>query len=314
VASVWVRTRRTKDGGMRYRVEYRLGGRRTRIRYGGSFRSMREASLRKNWVVGELANKRAPDLRLLEAEPERAPTVAEMCERWRATRVDVDDATRTLHRVALARVLPHLGARRVDELEPFDIADLVAKLHAAGRKRETIRKSRGYLASVLDYAGVDPNPARDRNVKLPKERKPHVPPPLAEHVERVAEALAPQYVVPLLVVDECGPRVSELETAQIGDLDEHRRAIRVRWTVEKNERYRHLELPDDLLAAIVATLPPREDRELEAPLFDGLTDARLPTAITRACKATGVPHFSPHGLRRRRGSLHYKRTGSLSPR
>jgi Alcohol dehydrogenase GroES-like domain len=29
-------------------------------------------------------------------------------------------------------------------------------------------------------------------------------------------------------------------------------------------------------------------------------------------KATGTPHFSPHGLRRRRGSLHYKHTGSLA--
>ena len=35
-------------------------------------------------------------------------------------------------------------------------------------------------------------------------------------------------------------------------------------------------------------------------------------AIKRACTAGGVPHFSPHGLRRRRGSLHYKRTGSLA--
>ena len=43
-----------------------------------------------------------------------------------------------------------------------------------------------------------------------------------------------------------------------------------------------------------------------------LTDARLRTAITPACKATGTPHFSPHGLRRRRGSLRYKRTGSLA--
>jgi integrase len=34
-------------------------------------------------------------------------------------------------------------------------------------------------------------------------------------------------------------------------------------------------------------------------------------AITRACRA-GTPHFSPHGLRRRGGSLHYKRTGSLA--
>ena len=51
---------------------------------------------------------------------------------------------------------------------------------------------------------------------------------------------------------------------------------------------------------------------LGAPLFPGLDEAALRTAITRGCKATGTPHFSPHGLRRRRGSLYYKRTGSLA--
>jgi len=149
-------------------------------------------------------------------------------------------------------------------------------------------------------------------VKLPRERKAHVPPPLAEHVERVAERMPRHHVLPLLIIDECGPRVNELATAQVGDLDEHRKAIRVRWTVEKNDRYRHLQLPDDLFDAVLAALPPREDRELEAPLFPDLNDAALRTAITKACKATGTPHFSPHGLRRRRGSLHYKRTGSLA--
>ena len=165
---------------------------------------------------------------------------------------------------------------------------------------------------ALDFAEVDPNPARDKRVKLPRERKAHVPPPLADHVERVAETLPRHHVVPFLVIDECGPRVNELATAQVGDLDEHRRAIRVRSEVEKNDRYRRLQLPDDLFDAVVGTLPPREDRDLDAPLFYGLTDARLRMAITRACRATGTPHFSPHGLRRRRGSLHYKRTGSLA--
>jgi integrase len=70
--------------------------------------------------------------------------------------------------------------------------------------------------------------------------------------------------------------------------------------------------PDDLFNALVATLPPREDRDLEAPLFPQLTDAALRVGITKVCTATGTPHFSPHGLRRRRGSLHYKRTGSLA--
>ncbi len=165
---------------------------------------------------------------------------------------------------------------------------------------------------MLDFYAVEPNPARDPRVKLPRERKPHLPPPLGEHVERVAELLPRQYVLPFLITDECGPRVSELATAEVGDLDEHRRAIRVRWTFEKNERYRYLQLPDDLFAALVASLPPREDRDPAAQLFPELTDARLRMAITRACKATGTPHFTPHGLRRRRGSLHYKRTGSLA--
>src|SRR3954465_13574084 len=73
-----------------------------------------------------------------------------------------------------------------------------------------------------------------------------------------------------------------------------------------------MEVPDDLFDALRRTLPPREDRDLAAPLVPGLTETALRTAIARSCKAMGTPHFSPHGLRRRRGSLHYKRTGSLA--
>ena len=46
MASVWIRTRSTKGGGKRYRVEFRLGGREARIRYGGSFATKREATIR----------------------------------------------------------------------------------------------------------------------------------------------------------------------------------------------------------------------------------------------------------------------------
>ena len=36
------------------------------------------------------------------------------------------------------------------------------------------------------------------------------------------------------------------------------------------------------------------------------------TAITRACRLSGTPHFSPHGLRKRRGSLLSKQGYSLA--
>jgi len=60
------------------------------------------------------------------------------------------------------------------------------------------------LAMTLDHHRVESNVARDPRVKLPKERKPHVPPPLAEHVERAAETLPRHHILPLLIVDECG--------------------------------------------------------------------------------------------------------------
>jgi hypothetical protein len=79
----------------------------------------------------------------------------------------------------------------------------------------------------------------------------------------------------------------------VGDLDEHRRAIRLRRTFEKNERYRLLDLPDDLYVALVATLPAREDRDQEAPLFPELTDARLRMAITPRPRGNRHPPFLP---------------------
>jgi integrase len=71
-------------------------------------------------------------------------------------------------------------------------------------------------------------------------------------------------------------------------------------------------LHDVLFEAIVAALPPREDRDLDAPLFPDFKGANLRTAITRACKGTGTPHFYPHGLRKRRGLQLSKQGYSLA--
>jgi hypothetical protein len=125
---------------VRYRVEYRLGGRESASRYAGSFGTMREAKIRRDWVSGELAALRVPDLSLLAA-PAAVPTLRDVAERWKASDVDVSEGTRVLHRVALDRVLPLLGDRPVDAITGGDVAELVTQLTASGRKRETIRKS-----------------------------------------------------------------------------------------------------------------------------------------------------------------------------
>src|SRR4051812_6629222 len=112
--SAWIERRKTADGkSKRYIVKYMLGGRGTRKRYAGAFRTMREASIRKQWVAGELAALRVPNLSLLR-EPTMAPTFAEAARRWQASRVDVADGTTTQHRTAINRALPIVGTRRID--------------------------------------------------------------------------------------------------------------------------------------------------------------------------------------------------------
>ena len=43
-------------------------------------------------------------------------------------------------------------------------------------KRESIRKTLNVLAMVLDHYAVQPNPVRDKRVKLPREEKREVSP------------------------------------------------------------------------------------------------------------------------------------------
>jgi hypothetical protein len=231
--SIWVKTRTTADGGKRHRVEYRLGGRESKVLYGGSFKTKREALIRRGWIAGELAALRVPDVELLIAETPSAPSFAEASAAWREARVDVAEGTRVLHRVALARALPRLGALRIDEIEVQDVIDVVTVLHAAGAKRETIRKTLTYVAAVLDEADLDVNPARDRRVRLPHEEQEELVPPSAEHVESVYGRLPPMHRLPLLWLDWSGARVGSVDSLLVGDYDEPRQRVRLRRSATK---------------------------------------------------------------------------------
>jgi integrase len=308
VASVWIERRESASGHGRYIVKYRLGGRESAHRYAGSFATRREALARQRWVSGELAGLRVPRVDQFAEAPAKL-TLAEAAEAWRASRVDVTEGTAIGHRVQLGRVLPVLGSRAVDEITPADVARLVSELNAAGRKRETIRKSLTVLAQVLDFVGVTDNPARDRvRVRLPREEREEPTPPSAGQIEAVLGLMPRQYALAIVVLDATGMRVGELEQKGLrcGDVDEPNNRWRVRRAVEKGRRGRWISLPPDLFAAVLATLPPREDRTSDRPVFPGLTQERLRTAISRACKASGTPVWSPHDLRHRRISLWHR--------
>ena len=304
MASCWITRYSPKAGGTIYRVVYRLGGRESVPRRAGSFRTLREAQVRKAWVAGELAAMRVPDPRLFASPPE-APTLAAVAEEWRASRVDVSESTGATHRVNLGRILPRVGGRSVDKITPADVAYLVGELAEAKLARESIRKTLATLAMVLDYAGITPNPARDRlTVRLPREERPEINPPTAAHVLAVYRLVPSRYRLPLIVLDATGMRVGELEQLTWGDVDEPECRWRVSQVVSKTGRARWVPVPEVVFTAVLQ-LVPRDDRAPSARVFAGVTADRLRTAIGRACTAAGVPTFSPHDLRHRRISLQH---------
>jgi integrase len=303
MSSVWIRARATKAGGNRFRVEFRPGGREERTRFGGSFKSKRLARVRAAWIEGELSAGRLPELKLTATEPEPALLFEQAAATWRASRLDIAESTREQHRIQLDKLLPLIGQRPIDQLEAADLAAAVATLHQQGVARETIRKTLGAGAMVLDHAGISPNPARDRSIKLPREEPEEINPPSAADVAKVFARIPEKHQLALLWLDWSGARVSSIDLTLVGDYDESRRRVRLRASATKTRRALWVELHPALAEAIEATLPHRRFRDHAARLFGDSGADAIRTAISKACKAEGIPVWSPHDLRHRRISL-----------
>lgn len=302
--SAWIERRTTPAGTLRHLVRFTLGGRGARSRYAGSFKTAREAQIRKHWIIGELAALRVPDLTILrEPEEPQIVSISEAGDAWLATRIDVAESTKVRNGVELDRIRRLIGSVAVDALTPEQVAMFVTDLAGESYSRSTIRKTLQTLAMILDRERIDPNPCRDKQVKLPREEAEELNPPTAAHVETVHRLLPSKHRLALLWLDWSGARVGSIDGLLVGDYDEPRRRIRLRKAITKTRKALWVDLHPALAGAIEASLGPREDRDPEARLFAGSGADALRTAIAKACRAAAIPLFSPHDLRHRRISL-----------
>ena len=169
---------------------------------------------------------------------------------------------------------------------------------------QTIRKS-----LTVPRAGARPrrHPAepgpRPDQVKLPREEREELEPPTASHVAAVYRTVPSVHRLPLLFLDWSGARVKAIDTLLVGDYDEPGGRVRLRAATTKTRRALWVELHPDLAEALSAALGPREDRDPDARLFAASGSDALRTSIAKACRALGIPLWSPHDLRHRRISL-----------
>lgn len=157
------------------------------------------------------------------------------------------------------------------------------------------------LRAVLDFADVDPNPARDARVRLPRQERMLVDPPSARDVETIIAAVPPRWRLPLRVLEQTGMRVGELTALAWGDVDETGSRFRIKDGKTTAAR-RWVAVPEWLMVEVAETCP-REDRTTERRVFQGFLPSSAKNVMRQACKAAGIVHRHPHDFRHRYASV-----------
>jgi hypothetical protein len=75
--SASITVRKTKGGGRRYAVRFRLGGRAYPVEHGGSFSTLKDARARRDWIAGLLATGQNPAVSLRATERPKVRTFSE---------------------------------------------------------------------------------------------------------------------------------------------------------------------------------------------------------------------------------------------
>lgn len=180
-------TVRTVKAGKRYVVRYRVGGRDTKLLHAGSFKTMKQARVRRDFVAGELAAGRDPRESLNALAEQKAPALlSDVYETWKASRIDVDERTLAnygFHWKRIGLAFGDVAPESITHVEAQEwINALTAELTPA-----VVRDYAGTLRQLLDFAGVEPNPLRHHAIRYPAaERKVPVP-PTDKHVLAILE-------------------------------------------------------------------------------------------------------------------------------
>jgi integrase len=304
-------TKRNSKSGPRWIVRFRFGGRVSPLIHCGSFKTLRDARKRMEFVTAELAYGRDPRVTLAALNGSRAvpPTLDETFGQFIDSRLDVDDKTLRSYRNTRKR-LRSLANMIPGDITPVDVQTwIVENLEPSDDWKplatSSIRQYKSSLQQVLDFAGIEPNPVRSAKVKLPKQDKVEIDPPSTVEWELIKENLPRRSSLVCRVMECAGPRVDcEVLNLTYGDIDFANGRVRIVKTKGRSKGRRWLPLPDELLDEI-SDLVPLEDRHPDRKVWPNLSDSMVRYDMARACRDVAIAVYSPHDLRHRRCSLWY---------
>lgn len=294
---------RVTSAGKRYIVRYRRGGRGYRLEHGGSFRRLDLARERERLIGGWLALGLDPRQELSTATVEADRRILiDVGRQWLESRLDLSAQSRRIYGAYL-NAIAETPLAPVDPggVTPGDVRGQVARWVKAGLSPKSIRERVSVLRQVLDFAEIEPNPARHRSVKLPSSVERELSLPSADEFLALTRAIAPKYRLPLIILEQTAMRVNEVVSLERDDVDVAGLRFRVKAVNRKgrhgSRKARLVPVPGWLMAVVVTSLP------LGGRVFPSVTANGLRSAMTDLCVRERLPHCSPHQLRHRRISL-----------
>ena len=300
VSSVRIRKRKRQTV-TTWTVLFRRGGRAFPEESAGTFRIERAAKARHAFVLMELASGRDPReaLRRLQQVPPLVRTLGQDIDAWLASRHDLPDTSRGTYKFARNALPKSLLSRPTAEIT---FQELQETLSGIEHSSSALKLYKSVLAQTFDYAGVTPNPARDKRLRLPKVEHEEANPPTTEHLLAILERVKPLVALFLLTLEQGCTRIAETLSVSWGDFDIAGSRLRLRARETKRHRARWVDLPQWLTDRLAA-LCPLEDRTPDRRVFLGLTESSVRDAMRRACTAAEIPHYHPHDLRHRRATI-----------
>lgn len=293
MASAYIVKRNTASG-VSYQVKYRLGGRATRIQHAGTFRSLQEARVRANWVRGEIAANRSPELSLA-GDPLADLSCYAAIQRLINERPDASPNTvRSWQGCLLVAPQYQVTELTIDRCQQW--VNYLAERFAPGTANVRIST----LAAALDHVGLTPNPLHNKRVRRPKNEPTDAVPVLDEHWAVLREQLLPHNRDAAELIELTALRRSEAEALVWDDVDLGKGLLRVRKGKTRAAR-RVLRLCDwspeawDLLRRLWNQSA--QDAVLQT------TATALQSQLQHLSAKNGFPSYGPHALRHRRATI-----------
>ena len=231
-------------------------------------------------------------------------TLRQLAPRYEASRIDYADETAKNLKSHLKRILERFGDREPQTITWGECQELAAAWGETLKPASVSRYFRTFRL-LLDFAGVEPNPARDKRVKLPTIVEEEPNPPTAKQFLAILDAIPSRWPLPLVMIEQTAMTVGETASLAWGDVDVAESKFRLKRRNVKgahSARARWVQVPRWSMDVVEDTCA-FEDRIAERVVFAGFTADAAKNAMARACKAAGIPHFHPHDLRHRRISL-----------